>query len=217
MDQCRRTGGPGRAPRTSLGAGRVRWGAACRRWAPRHRCPRDVPGEQFRRRRHRLRRVQEGHRRGRATGGWRNPTRRKGFDCRDFGVRPACVVPVAPCGRRSRGRRADGRTGRGEGRNRAAVACVQLAGPGVRRRVLDARTVDAALGAGLDRARGPGIGLIVAWIAVILLTFHWARVVWSRTAVQLAAEEARRRTAAERQSKTLLESLDDEERKEDEG
>lgn len=64
---------------------------------------------------------------------------------------------------------------------------------------------------------GPGIGLIVAWIALILLTFHWARVVWSRTAVQLAAEEARRRSAAERQSKTLLESLDDEKRKEDEG
>lgn len=55
---------------------------------------------------------------------------------------------------------------------------------------------------------GPGIGLIVAWIAVILLTFHWARVVWSRTAVHLAAEEERRRSAAERQSKTLLESLD---------
>ncbi|MBV9514021.1 MAG: hypothetical protein JO280_08300 [Mycobacteriaceae bacterium] len=54
---------------------------------------------------------------------------------------------------------------------------------------------------------GPGIGLIVAWIAVILLTFHWARVVWSRTAVQLAAEEERRRAAADRQSKNLLESL----------
>jgi hypothetical protein len=51
---------------------------------------------------------------------------------------------------------------------------------------------------------GPGIGLIVAWIAVILLTFHWARVVWSRTAVQLAAEEERRRHVAERQSKGLL-------------
>ncbi len=51
---------------------------------------------------------------------------------------------------------------------------------------------------------GPGIGLIVAWIAVILLTFHWARVVWSRTAVQLAAEEERRRLAAERQGKGLL-------------
>src|SRR5262249_20905589 len=57
---------------------------------------------------------------------------------------------------------------------------------------------------------GPGIGLIIAWIAVILLTFHWARVVWSRTAVQLAAEDERRRAAAERQSKNLLDTLDDE-------
>lgn len=56
---------------------------------------------------------------------------------------------------------------------------------------------------------GPGVGLIIAWIAVILLTFHWARVVWQRTAVQLAAEEQRRRAAAERQSKGFLESLDD--------
>jgi hypothetical protein len=51
---------------------------------------------------------------------------------------------------------------------------------------------------------GPGVGLIVAWIAVILLTFHWARVVWARTAVQLAAEEQRRRAAAERQSRGFL-------------
>ena len=55
---------------------------------------------------------------------------------------------------------------------------------------------------------GPGIGLIVAWIAVIVLTYNWARVVWARTAVQLAAEEARRRVAAERQKKGLLDSLD---------
>jgi hypothetical protein len=55
---------------------------------------------------------------------------------------------------------------------------------------------------------GPGVGLVVAWITVILLTFHWARVVWSRTIVQLAAEEERRRAAAQQQSKTLLESLD---------
>jgi hypothetical protein len=59
---------------------------------------------------------------------------------------------------------------------------------------------------------GPGIGLIVAWITIILLTFHWARVVWSRTIVQLAAEEQRRRAAARRQSRTLLETLDDSER-----
>lgn len=58
---------------------------------------------------------------------------------------------------------------------------------------------------------GPGIGLIIGWIAVIFLTFHWARVVWSRTAVQLAAEDERRRAAAEHQSKDLLETLDDEE------
>ena len=51
---------------------------------------------------------------------------------------------------------------------------------------------------------GPGYGLIIAWIAVILLAFHWARVVWSRTAVQLAAEEERRRAAAEGLKKGLL-------------
>ncbi len=54
---------------------------------------------------------------------------------------------------------------------------------------------------------GPGIGLVVAWITVILLTFHWARVVWSRTIVQLAAEEQRRRVVAQQQSRTLLDSL----------
>ena len=56
---------------------------------------------------------------------------------------------------------------------------------------------------------GPGVGLIVAWITVILLTFHWARVVWSRTIVQLAAEEQRRRVVAQQQSRTLLDNLDD--------
>jgi hypothetical protein len=59
---------------------------------------------------------------------------------------------------------------------------------------------------------GPGIGLIVGWIAIILLTFHWARVVWSRTIVQLAAEEQRRRLATHEQSRTLLETLDDPDR-----
>lgn len=57
---------------------------------------------------------------------------------------------------------------------------------------------------------GPGWGLVVAWIAVILLTFHWIRVVWSRTAVQLAAEEERRRLAAERERKSLLDDTDGE-------
>lgn len=61
---------------------------------------------------------------------------------------------------------------------------------------------------------GPGIGLFVAWIAIILLTFHWARVVWSRTIVQLAAEEQRRRAATHLQARTLLETFDDPDRAE---
>lgn len=59
-------------------------------------------------------------------------------------------------------------------------------------------------GAGLP---GPGIGLIIGWIAVLLLAFHWARVVWSRTAVQLAAEEERRQAVAQRQHSSLLDDL----------
>ncbi|MEV0946372.1 hypothetical protein [Rhodococcus sp. NPDC049939] len=46
-------------------------------------------------------------------------------------------------------------------------------------------------------ASGPGIGLIIGWLTVIVLTFHWLKVVWSRTALQLAAEEERRAAAAE--------------------
>lgn len=60
-------------------------------------------------------------------------------------------------------------------------------------------------GAGLP---GPGIGLVIGWLAVLLLAFHWARVVWSRTAVQLAAEAERREAVAHRQNKTLLEDFD---------
>ncbi|WP_370061732.1 hypothetical protein [Mycobacterium sp. MAA66] len=51
---------------------------------------------------------------------------------------------------------------------------------------------------------GPAFGLYLAWIAVLVLTFHWARVVWSRTAVQLAAEEQRRQAATEQQKRGLL-------------
>ncbi len=39
---------------------------------------------------------------------------------------------------------------------------------------------------------------------MILLTYHWARVVAARTALQLAAEEHRRRLAAEHERKGLL-------------
>ncbi|BBY32120.1 hypothetical protein BST33_16180 [Mycolicibacter minnesotensis] len=54
---------------------------------------------------------------------------------------------------------------------------------------------------------GPGVGLVLAWVTLIVLTFHWARVVWSRTAVQLAAEAERRRSTAELQSRNLLDDL----------
>ena len=46
-------------------------------------------------------------------------------------------------------------------------------------------------------ASGPGIGLVLGWFAVMLLTFHWTRVVWARTSLQLAAEAELRRAAAE--------------------
>ncbi|GAA5055671.1 hypothetical protein GCM10023318_32080 [Nocardia callitridis] len=50
-------------------------------------------------------------------------------------------------------------------------------------------------GLGNYQGAGPGIGLILGALAAMVLTFHWVRVVWSRTAVQLAAE-AQRRDAA---------------------
>lgn len=51
-------------------------------------------------------------------------------------------------------------------------------------------------GLGNYHGAGPGIGLILATLAIIVLTFHWVRVVWARTSVQLAAEEQRRLAAA---------------------
>ena len=57
---------------------------------------------------------------------------------------------------------------------------------------------------------GPAIGLVLAWLAVILLAYNWARVVLTRSALQLATEEQRRRLAADRQHKGLLDSYRDE-------
>lgn len=57
---------------------------------------------------------------------------------------------------------------------------------------------------------GPAIGLVLAWLAVILLAYNWARVVLTRSALQLATEEHRRRLAAERQHKGLLDGYGDE-------
>ncbi|WP_054814404.1 Rv2732c family membrane protein [Nocardia arizonensis] len=51
-------------------------------------------------------------------------------------------------------------------------------------------------GLGNYQGAGPGFGLILGTVAVMVLTFHWIRVVWSRTAVQLEAEEQRRIAAA---------------------
>ena len=51
---------------------------------------------------------------------------------------------------------------------------------------------------------GPGIGLVLGWITMFMLAFHWARVVWTRTAVQLAAEAQRRGEAAQHQTRSLL-------------
>ncbi len=60
-----------------------------------------------------------------------------------------------------------------------------------------------------DPYPGPGIGLVVAWLSVILLSYHWARVVAARTAVQMAAEQHRRRLNAEGQRKGVLETFTD--------
>ncbi|RPA20027.1 hypothetical protein [Gordonia sp. OPL2] len=52
---------------------------------------------------------------------------------------------------------------------------------------------------GVQPPSGVGIGLIIGWLAVLVLTFHWARVVWARSTYQLALEEERRKEAAARE------------------
>jgi preprotein translocase subunit Sec61beta len=51
---------------------------------------------------------------------------------------------------------------------------------------------------GIEPPSGVGIGLIIGWLAVLVLTFHWARVVWARSTYHLALEEQRRKEAATR-------------------
>lgn len=46
---------------------------------------------------------------------------------------------------------------------------------------------------------GVGIGLVLGWIAALVLTFHWARVVWARSTYHLALEQERRRESAARE------------------
>lgn len=62
---------------------------------------------------------------------------------------------------------------------------------------------------------GPSYGLILGVIAMVVLTFHWLKVVWSRTAMQLEAEEQRRIAAAaeEERSRRWLRGEDEPEEK----
>ncbi|WOC14409.1 Rv2732c family membrane protein [Gordonia sp. MP11Mi] len=66
----------------------------------------------------------------------------------------------------------------------------------------------------MTRPSGAGIGLILGCITMIVLTFHWARVVWGRTNYHLALEAERRDKAAEREARgralqKLVEHRDD--------
>ncbi|AQA21135.1 putative transmembrane domain protein [Rhodococcus sp. MTM3W5.2] len=38
---------------------------------------------------------------------------------------------------------------------------------------------------------------------MLVLTFHWLKVVWSRTSLQLAAEQERRQKTAEAEQRTI--------------
>jgi hypothetical protein len=50
---------------------------------------------------------------------------------------------------------------------------------------------------------GAGIGLLLGWFAVIVLTFHWSRTVWARSNYHLALEAERREKAAEQEAAGL--------------
>lgn len=47
---------------------------------------------------------------------------------------------------------------------------------------------------------GPGIGLYLGWLVAMTLTFHWARIVWARSAYQQALEKELRAEAAKREA-----------------
>jgi signal transduction histidine kinase len=56
---------------------------------------------------------------------------------------------------------------------------------------------------GVEPPSGVGIGLIIGWLAMFVITFHWARVVWARTNYQLALEAQRRNEAAAEEERAL--------------
>lgn len=49
---------------------------------------------------------------------------------------------------------------------------------------------------GVEPPSGPGAGLILGWAVMVVLTFHWSRVVWARSSYQLSLEAERRQQAA---------------------
>ncbi|MEU7629210.1 hypothetical protein AB0C34_04375 [Nocardia sp. NPDC049220] len=51
-------------------------------------------------------------------------------------------------------------------------------------------------GLGNYHGAGPGFGLVIGTVVAIVLTFHWIRVVWTRTTLHLEAEQQRRAAAA---------------------
>lgn len=51
--------------------------------------------------------------------------------------------------------------------------------------------------AALANLSGPGVGVVVGTLLMVVLTYLWVGVAWSKTSLQLAAEEERRRNAAE--------------------
>lgn len=56
---------------------------------------------------------------------------------------------------------------------------------------------------GFDPPSGVGPGLILGWLAMFVITFHWARVVWTRTSYQLTLEAHRRDQAAAEEKRAL--------------
>lgn len=64
---------------------------------------------------------------------------------------------------------------------------------------------------GVTPPHGVGPGLVLGWFALIVIVFHWSRVVWARTSYHLALEAQRRDEAreAEDRARSLQKSVDD--------
>ena len=63
----------------------------------------------------------------------------------------------------------------------------KLAGPGSSEEALQ----------GAAEMAGPGIGLIIMLVLMMVLTYMWLQVVWTKTSLQFAAEQERRQHAAD--------------------